>query len=139
MAFELLNRKGARASGVALNITKAKGAEEGKGLSGMFRVAADVADKAGWNGETRVSILVGTGDDAGIFLLTKDAQGRTKPFKPNAGASYQVSFSAMSAGFKETTGGTQPVEHEVEEGTGTIKVTVPTMRPKGRSKKATKE
>ena len=139
MAFELLNRKGARASGVAINITQSKGAEEGKGLSGFFRVAADVAEKAGWNGDTKVSILVGTGEDAGVFLLTKDAQGRTKPFKPNAGASYQVSFSAMSAGFKETTGGTQPVEHEVTED-GAIKVTVPALRAsKSRKSKATKE
>lgn len=137
MAFELLNRKGARASGVAINITKGKNAEEGKGLSGFFRVAADVADKAGWNGDTKVSILIGTGEDAGIFLLQKNPEGRTKPFKPNAGASYQVSFSAMSAGFKEATGGTKPVEHEVQED-GTIRVTVPEMRAKGR-KKSNKE
>lgn len=139
MGFEVLNRRASRASGVAVSVTKNKAAKEGHGLSGFFRIAPDVAEKAGWNkmeDGMKVQILSGTDEDKGIFLLKPSPEGKTVPFKPQAGASYQVSFSAMSAGFTGPTGGTKDVEHEVEG--DTIKVTVPELRPGKGTKKATK-
>jgi hypothetical protein len=140
MGFEVLNRRASRASGVAVSVTKATKAKEGHGLSGFFRIAPDVAEKAGWNKleDMRVQILSGTDEDKGIFLLKPSPEGKTVPFKPQAGASLQVSFSAMSAGFTAPTGGTKDVEHEVEG--DTIKVIVAELRPasKGTTKKASK-
>jgi hypothetical protein len=139
MGFEILNRRAARASGVAVNVTKAAKAKEGSGLSGFFRIAPDVAQEAGWtNPESmKVQILIGTDDDKGVFLLKPSADGRTKPFKPQAGASLQLSFSAMSAGFTMPTGGTKEVEYSIEP-EGVIRVTVPELKVAA-TKKSTKK
>jgi hypothetical protein len=136
MGFEILNRRAARASGVAVNVTKAAKAKEGSGLSGFFRIAPDVAQEAGWTDpeNMKVQILIGNDEDKGTFLLKPSAEGRTKPFKPQAGASLQLSFSAMSAGFTGPTGGTKEVEYEVQKD-GVIRVTIPEL--KGASTKKT--
>jgi hypothetical protein len=123
MGFELLNRRSSRATGVAVNVHQAKGANAGTGLSGFFRVAPDVVRDAGWSEDTRLNILVGTDKDKGTFLLQPAPDGRTKPFKAKSGASLQVSFSAMSAGFKAPTEGSTEVDYSIEEG-GTVKVTM---------------
>jgi hypothetical protein len=138
MGFEILNRRAARASGVAVNVTKAAKAKEGSGLSGFFRIAPDVAQEAGWTDpeNMKVQILIGTDEDRGVFLLKPSAEGRTKPFKPQAGASLQLSFSAMSAGFTMPTGGTKEVEYAIEPG-GVIRVTIPEL--KGVNKKTAKK
>lgn len=127
MGFEVLNRRAARATGVAINITKNPKAKEGHGLSGFFRIGADVVKEAGWSEGQRVSILAGNGPDTGLFQIVPDDQGKTKPFKPKAGASLQLSFSAMSAGFTAPTEGTVEVEHQIGAG-GEIVVTVPELR-----------
>jgi hypothetical protein len=127
MGFEVLNRRAARATGVAINITKNPKAKEGHGLSGFFRIGADVVKEAGWPEGTKVSILAGNGPDTGLFQIVPDAEGKTKPFKPKAGASLQLSFSAMSAGFTQPTEGTMEVDHKVGAG-GEIVVTVPALR-----------
>jgi hypothetical protein len=139
MGFEVLNRRAARATGVAVNVTKAAKAKEGSGLSGFFRIAPDVAQEAGWTDpdNLRVQILIGNGPDAGVFLLKPSPEGRTKPFKPQAGASLQLSFSAMSAGFTAPTGGTKEVEYGVEP-EGVIRVTIPELKAAS-SKKASKK
>jgi hypothetical protein len=136
MGFEVLNRRAARASGVAVNVTKSPKAKEGKGLSGMFRIAPDVAKEIGLTENSRVQILVGTGADTGIFLLQPNDSGRTKPFKPKAGASLQLSFSAVSAGFTAPTGGTVEVPHEV--GPEGIRITIPMLREGGQKKTSKK-
>jgi hypothetical protein len=136
MGFEVLNRRAARASGVAVNVSKAPKAKEGHGLSGFFRIAPDVASEAGWTDpeNMKVQIMMGNGSDTGIFLLKPDPAGKTVPFKPKAGASLSLSFSAMSAGFTAPTGGTTTVDYEIEP-EGVIKVTVPMLRA-GAQKKA---
>jgi hypothetical protein len=85
----------------------------------------------------KVQILIGTDDDKGVFLLKPSADGRTKPFKPQAGASLQLSFSAMSAGFTMPTGGTKEVEYSIEP-EGVIRVTVPELKVAA-TKKSTKK
>ena len=137
MGFEVLNRRAARATGVAINVTKSPKAKEGHGLSGFFRIAADVAKEAGWNPDNKVQILAGNGSDTGIFILQPSDQGKSKPFKPKAGASLQLSFSAMAAGFTAPTEGTMAVEHTVEP-EGVIRVTVPALRM-GVQKKTSKK
>lgn len=127
MGFEILNRRSARASGVAVNVTKNKTAQAGHGLSGFFRLAPDVVKDAGWKPGEPIQILIGTEEDRGKFILKPSKEGRTVPFKPKAGASLQVSFSAMSAGFQEATGGTKEVEYEIGDH-GEITVTVPGLR-----------
>lgn len=126
MGFEVLNRRAARATGVAINITKNPKAADGKGLSGMFRLGSDVVKEAGWPDETRVTILSGNGADTGKFIIQPNPEGKTKPFKPEAGASLQVSFSAMSAGFTTPTEGTQSVEYTING--GNIEISVPFLR-----------
>jgi hypothetical protein len=128
MGFEVLNRRAARASGVAVNVSKNPKAPLGHGLSGFFRIGPDVVKEAGWTDpeKTPVRILAGNGDDTGIFILEPHRDGKTVPFKPKSGASLQLSFSAMSAGFSEPTGGTKEIEYQVEG--NAIKVTVPQLR-----------
>jgi hypothetical protein len=127
MPFEILNRRASRASGVAVNVTRNKNAKEGKGLSGTFRLGPDVVKEANWPLNTKVQILVGTGNETGMFILKPSDQGLTKPFKPKNGASLQLSFSAVSAGFTQPTEGTLPIEHHVTEA-GDIQLTVPSLR-----------
>jgi hypothetical protein len=143
MGFEVLNRRAARASGVAVNVSKNPKAPLGHGLSGFFRIGPDVIKEAGWTDpeKTPVRILAGNGDDAGVFILEPHREGKTVPFKPKSGASLQLSFSAMSAGFSEPTGGTKEIEYAIEG--NAIRVTVPQLRgveaPQGRARKPTKK
>lgn len=129
MGFEVLNRRASRATGVAINVTKAPKSEKGKGLSGFFRIAPDVIEKAGWTDldNMKVQIMAGNGPDLGVFLLKPSNDGRTKPNKAQSGASVTLSFSAMSAGFTEPTKGTTEVEYTVDG--DEIRVTVPMLQP----------
>jgi hypothetical protein len=127
MGFEVLNRRAARASGVAVNVTRNPKAKEGKGLSGMIRIAPDVAKLANLSEDTKVQILVGNGPDTGKMLLQANEKGMTRPFKPKAGASLQLSFSAVSAGFTHATGGTVEVPHDIGDD-GSITITLPMLR-----------
>jgi hypothetical protein len=62
-----------------------------------------------------------------LFQIVPDPKGKTKPFKPQAGASLQLSFSAMSAGFTAPTEGTTEVPYQVGAG-GELVVSIPSMR-----------
>jgi hypothetical protein len=128
MGFEILKSRVARATGVAVNVTKIKGAKEGtSGLSGAFRIGGDVAEQAGWKDKEPVQILIGKDENAGEFILKPSRDGRTKAAKAKSGASLTVSFSAVAAGFSEPTKGTQEVQHEVGRD-GEIHIKVPGLQ-----------